>query len=114
MKKLPTFHQTFELLFQSEEEEVVYCYECQLFHVHYGTVSLDLSESDLKIMIQKLRYYLSMYQGIVAPHQRCIEVDTPYMGIRLLLSPFDLATFSSILETAKASHETLKRQRKLN
>ncbi|MEM8907688.1 MAG: hypothetical protein AAGD05_07560 [Bacteroidota bacterium] len=110
----PSFHQSFELLFKSEEAEVVYCYECRLFHVHYGTVVLDLSVVGMNVLIKRLHYYFDLYKDKINPKLRTIEVETPFSGIRLLLSVMDLKAFKEMLEKANLELEDRNRQRALN
>ncbi|MEL6639356.1 MAG: hypothetical protein AAFW73_04890 [Bacteroidota bacterium] len=110
----PGLPQSFEVLFQRYGQKVVYCYECQVYHIHYGTVSLDLTEAAIANLIQTFQSYYKFYRGNVSPEHRCIEVDTPIHGFRLLLSPTDLREFGTMLESAVARYQERERQRRLN
>ncbi len=114
MKSTPGLPQPFEVLFDSHEHKVVYCYECQLFHIHYGTVAIDLTDRELPRMIQTFKSYHQFYRGNMCPNRRCIEVETPTQGFRLLLSLTDLQEFRNMLEVAKAKFNERERQRRLN
>ncbi|MEL6658948.1 MAG: hypothetical protein AAFP77_20680 [Bacteroidota bacterium] len=114
MKHIYDFHHPFEVLRQADGQKVVFCYECQLFHVHFGTISLDLSEMGMKMLTNTLVDYLGVYDGGIDPNKRCVEVETPCQGIRLLLSTTDLRTFSELLKGSLSELEQRLRLRKLN
>ncbi|MEM6633644.1 MAG: hypothetical protein AAF694_28485 [Bacteroidota bacterium] len=105
MTPLPSQFHTFEVLYEKGDHKVVYCLECEAFHIYYGTVSLDLYKSSLESLLEALKLYRQTYEELVPPTQRCIEVVTPFEGIRLLFSIEDLDQFSNMLRTARRVFE---------
>ncbi len=108
------YHHPFEVLREAAGQKVVFCYECQLYHVHYGTIALDLSERGIQTLNITLGRYLAMYDGTIDPKRRCIEVETPCEGIRLLLSTHDLHAFKELLTDSVGEFEERIRLRRLN
>ncbi|MEM8526995.1 MAG: hypothetical protein AAGG68_20315 [Bacteroidota bacterium] len=96
----PNHSHPFEVLYEDGDNKVIYCEECQAFHVYYGTISLDSTLSSLESLIYTLEFYLENYDGKVNPKCRCIEIDTPYHGFRLLLSTHDICQFGKMLGVA--------------
>lgn len=82
-----------ETLAQDGDNKVVYCHQCEAFHINYETISIDLKKVAVETLINNLRLYYQRYKGAVDPTHRCIHIGTPYMGIRLLLSISDLEDF---------------------
>ncbi|MEM7370743.1 MAG: DUF6686 family protein [Bacteroidota bacterium] len=91
---------TFELLHHDKDSKIVYCYECQAFHVNYGTVSLDLARTTIESLIDSLDLNLQLYKGMADSDERCIEIATPYFGIRLLFSFNELEVLRTLLKDA--------------
>ncbi|MEL7159748.1 MAG: hypothetical protein AAFN92_03245 [Bacteroidota bacterium] len=90
----------FNVLFEDGTDRVVYCYECRLFHVYYGTVSIDLARPSLDSLASSLEAYHACYEDTSLPDHRSVEISTPCSSIRFLLSVNDLFKFSSMLRKA--------------
>ncbi|MEM9917744.1 MAG: hypothetical protein AAF990_06590 [Bacteroidota bacterium] len=105
MIPFPENKHTFKMLCENGDDKVVYCCECQVFHVHYGTVGLDLSINAMQSLMQTLELFLDRFGGLADQECRCIEVGTPYRGIRLILSVSDLRIFGAMLQDAYAAYE---------
>lgn len=103
-----------EILFQDGDNKVIYCYDCQSFNIRYGTISINLLIPGLEILEDTLYQYLNKYDGKVHPDCRCIEVDTPYRGIRILLSISDIHKFGAMLRTAYLALEKKCRNSRYN
>ncbi|MEM9261226.1 MAG: hypothetical protein AAGA62_16420 [Bacteroidota bacterium] len=99
----------YETFSQAGNNRVVYCYECQVFHVYYGTICIDMSRQSVETLANSLRAYLACYEGTVPPEERCIEIGTPYRSVRFLLSISDLRDFSQMLYDSYRSYD-LKQQ----
>ncbi|MEN0048876.1 MAG: hypothetical protein AAF806_17565 [Bacteroidota bacterium] len=97
---IPNHSHHFEILYEDGDNKVIYCEECQAFHIYYGTISLDSTMSSMESLIYTLAFYLDEYQGKINPKCRCIEIDTPYHGFRLLLSTSDISQFGEMLAKA--------------
>lgn len=95
----------YETLFKDGDNKVVFCNECKIFHVFYGTTSLDLSKSAMDSLDYELLMYLDFYQNTVDSNRRCIEVETPYLCIRLLFSIHDIHRFRKMLQSAILTYE---------
>ncbi|MEM9529156.1 MAG: hypothetical protein AAGA31_21275 [Bacteroidota bacterium] len=94
---------------QAGTNRIVYCYECQVFHVYYGTICIDMGRQAVETLANSLRAYLACYEGSVPPNERCIEVGTPYRSVRFLFSVMDLSNFSKMLIDAYQAYD-LQRQ----
>ncbi|MEL7122154.1 MAG: DUF6686 family protein [Bacteroidota bacterium] len=105
----PDHEQT--ILYESQKGFVVYCYCCKTFHIAYGTVALDLTETSLLSLINVLVAYYQDYKDKVDPRCRCIQVLTPFNGIRLLFSLPELKELANILSEA---HLILNSERIVN
>lgn len=88
----------YEMLYDQGDVKVVFCYECQLFHIHYRAIALDLKLKALREMVDALRLNMSFYRGVTNPEKRCIEVCTPSSILRLRLSMLDMQELLSILQ----------------
>ncbi|MEM1323205.1 MAG: DUF6686 family protein [Bacteroidota bacterium] len=86
-----------EILYQDGDNKVLYCFECHSFHVYYGTMSFDISKCGIKSLAGHLKQLQYKYEGAIDSKSRCIEVDTPYPTIRLLLSIEDLQHLGGML-----------------
>ncbi|MEM1328762.1 MAG: hypothetical protein AAGI23_22590 [Bacteroidota bacterium] len=96
----PNHEHSFTILYEEGDNKVIYCEECQAFHVYYGTFSLDASMSAMESLLYTLAVYLKNYEGRVHPKCRCIEIDTPFPKFRLLMSTDDLHCFGRVLGAA--------------
>lgn len=105
MKRYPNNNHPYETLFKDGDNKIVFCNECKIFHVFYGTTSLDLSKSAMDSLDYELLIYLDFFQDSVESTCRCIEVETPYLGIRLLLSVDDIHRFRKMLYSATLAYE---------
>ncbi|MEM6964497.1 MAG: hypothetical protein AAF573_07020 [Bacteroidota bacterium] len=95
----------YETLFNEGDNKVVFCHECNLFHVYFGTVSLDLVKNSIKGLLGRLQHHLELYEGGFPPNKRCIEIETPCVGIRLLLSINDIKRFQKMLKGGILAYE---------
>jgi hypothetical protein len=96
---------SFETLFENGTNRVIYCYECRLFHVYYGTISIDLIRSSLDSLASSLEAYHTCYEDTSMPDHRSVEIGTPCTSVRLLLSVNDLYSFGLMLRSACAVYD---------
>ncbi|MEM9836991.1 MAG: DUF6686 family protein [Bacteroidota bacterium] len=80
--------------------KVVYCFECQLFHVYYENLSFDLTPKSIYSLQRSLEAYEEVYRDTVKSDCRCIEVGTPFRGFRMYMSISDLVELRLLLQEA--------------
>ncbi len=88
------------ILCQNKNGYVTFCYECNKFHVAFGTVTFDQTEDSLLSLINVLSTYHSAYEYYIPCNYRCIQIDTPYRDFRLLFSINELLSFREMLNDA--------------
>lgn len=84
-------------LYESDKGHVVYCSCCATFHIAYGTVSFDQTETSLLSLMNTLNFHFEHFEGKVNPNCRCIQILTPFEGFRFIFSINELREFMSIL-----------------
>jgi len=82
---------------QFEENEIVYCYECKLYHIHYETLSIDLSLKGLFSMMENLEEHILTCGGIYADDKRWMEIVAPGSHIRLYFSMNDCRILAGMI-----------------
>ncbi|MEM9886269.1 MAG: DUF6686 family protein [Bacteroidota bacterium] len=93
-------HQQQNTLYEGHNGYVVYCSHCKAFHIAYGTVSFDQTESSLLSLMEVLNYNYHQYRNAFDPDCRCVQIITPFTGFRFLLSTNELLEFSEMLQQA--------------
>ncbi|MEM6763814.1 MAG: hypothetical protein AAF655_02770 [Bacteroidota bacterium] len=97
------YNHRYEILYWENHNRVVFCHDCQAFHINFGMISLDLRRPAVESLMSTLHKYLQFYEGKVHTECRCVEVHTPYQGIRLLLSVSEIRALGNILYDACSS-----------
>ncbi|MEM6698871.1 MAG: DUF6686 family protein [Bacteroidota bacterium] len=92
-------------LYEGREGYVVYCNCCQLFHIAYGTISFDQTETDLLRFMEVLSHNYNQYHDVVNPDCRCVQITTPFKGFRFLFSTNELQEFNEMLGEAYLLYE---------
>ncbi|MEM1216782.1 MAG: DUF6686 family protein [Bacteroidota bacterium] len=112
MQYIYDFQQPFELISEGVDHQIVFCYECQLYHVQYGPISLDLSDTGIQMLMNAMAYNLVIYDGLIDASERCIEVEIPTMRTYLTLSIQELHQLRELLQHARQTfHERLRIRR---
>ena len=93
----------YEIIYWENHNRVVFCHDCNAFHINFGMISLDLQRPAIGLLRTRLHRYLQFYEEKVHPECRCIEIATPYQGIRLLLSVGEIRTLGNMLYEASSS-----------
>lgn len=91
-------------LFQSGTNKAVYCRECDAFHIHFGNVSLDLSEVGIDVLYNSLWAYHEFYRETVKDPDFRLDISTPYRGFRLYLSLSEIRDFLQMLRFGKEAY----------
>lgn len=87
-------------LYEEKNGYVVYCEHCNIFHITYGTVSFDQTETSLLTLMNVLEFHHLQYKDKVHPDCRCIQIATPFTGFRLLFSINEIEAFNEMLSQA--------------
>jgi len=87
-------------LYEGRKGYVVHCDCCNTFHIAYGTVSFDQTESSLLTLMNVLDFHYQQYENKVHHDCRCIQIVTPFKGFRLLFSINEIESFKEMLSQA--------------
>lgn len=93
----------YEILYWQNQNRIVYCHDCKAFHINFGMISLDLQKPAMESLMSRLHRYLQFYEGKVHSDCRCVEIGTPYQGIRLLLTVNEIRSLGNMLYDASSS-----------
>ncbi|MEM9548701.1 MAG: DUF6686 family protein [Bacteroidota bacterium] len=90
-------HHKHRLLARSGLNEIVFCYGCKMYHVHYETISLDLTLKGLFSLMEYLQKCIQENAGICDDDIRWIELATPSKNIRLYFSINDCKSLAGLI-----------------
>ncbi len=91
-------HDEVEMLFHSRYGYVLRCRHCLLYHLAFGNIAIDQSKQDLIDLTFLIERYHHQYQQSNKESCRCIFIETPFNGFRLVFSLKELALFNEMLQ----------------
>lgn len=77
---------------------IVYCRHCRSFQLGYGTICLNQEDQDFQNFAKMIRRYRINFKKRGDCQCRDIYINSPYPGMGLILSPFDLKQLDRMLQ----------------
>lgn len=77
---------------------VVECNECQNLQIGFGNVMTTVSYSDFEVFRKHIAYVRENYSPDVNPLRKSILLQTPYDGLRFLLTERELNDLHNMVE----------------
>lgn len=87
-------------LYADHNGYVVLCEPCKTFHIAFGTIAFDQTESSLLSLMRVLELHYVENQYDIKPNCRCVQITTPFDGFRLLFSLNEIEQFIEMLNQA--------------